>query len=63
MKLNVPKIKREMKMAGIDINILAFKCGCTVTNLYIAFKREQTKLPTIQKIADALNLDAKDILI
>ena len=63
MKLNVPKIQREMKLADMTMIALAKKCKCTVATLYIAFSRKTTKLSTIQKIANALSVDAKDLLI
>ena len=63
MKLNVPKITREMVAAGMNMIDLAKKCGCTRQTLYIAFQRETTKLATINKLAKALSVDPKDLLI
>ncbi len=63
MKLDVKETKRLMASRGIDIKTLASLIPCTVTALYIAFKRERTKLDTIQRMADILGINPKDLLI
>lgn len=64
MKLNIPKIRKTMDAAEINMQKLSVLCGCTVAALYTIFKNETTKLSTVTKIAKALHVkDPKDLLI
>ncbi len=63
MKLHVSKIKDLMDKAKMDIDKLAALVPCTSTALYIAFKKERTKIQTIERIAAIFGVNPKDLLI
>ena len=63
MEINIKKIEREMERLNLTRYGLALKLGMKPYNLQYIFEKKQTKLPTIQKIADYLMVDARDLLI
>lgn len=63
MEINVRKIIMEMERKEMDRKAFAAALGMHVQGLDYILKRKQTKLSTIQHIADYLGLDGKDLLI
>ena len=64
LKLYVKKLKAEMKRQGLTYQILGDMMGIRrqTVGYYIAHPNDLT-LKTISKIARAINLDPKDLLI
>ena len=64
MKINAKKIKTEMKRLGWNYERLAKEMGVVRTYIYAYLdnKHSNPTLKTIQKFADALDLDGKDLL-
>jgi hypothetical protein len=62
MELNVKKIEKEMERLGMDRRAFALALGMHVQGLDYILRRKQTRLSTIQHIADYLGLDGKDLL-
>ena len=65
MKLNTPKIKKEMARNNWNINMLATKAGYSRQQLsYILSPRYKSKsLLAIEKIAKALKINQRDLII
>ncbi|MFH1627857.1 MAG: helix-turn-helix domain-containing protein [Pseudomonadota bacterium] len=62
MEINVKKIEREMARTGLAKCALAKAMGLHYQGLDYILRTRQTRLPTIQKIADYFEMDAKDLL-
>jgi len=62
MKLHVDKIKREMGLRGWSVYDLAKVIGRTPQAVYIMFYSGKTKAATYDLIANALDVDVKDII-
>jgi len=63
MKIDNEKIEKERKRQGLTATELAKKVGIT-RQAYSTFvrRRRSTKLSTLAKIAEALDVDPKDLL-
>jgi len=62
MQINIDKIERERLRLGLDRIQLARAMGMHYQGLDYIYKTKQTKLPTIQRMADFFGLDPKDLL-
>jgi len=64
MKINTPKIESEMARLGITFDQLGAMITPPVTRQGAEYLAKESKsLVTIKKVADALNLDPKDLII
>jgi len=63
MEINIKKLEREREQVGLSKKQLAMALGIHYQNIDYILKTRQTKLKTIQKIADFFGIDAKDLLI
>ena len=63
MTVNVEKIIQEMEHTNWTIAELADHAGIPRQTLYLILKTEAAQLKTLTKIAEALDLDGKDLLI
>jgi DNA-binding Xre family transcriptional regulator len=63
MQINVKKLQREMARTGLKKCALAKSIGLHYQGLDYILKTKQTRLTTIQKIADYFDMDAKDLLV
>jgi hypothetical protein len=63
MEINIKKMERERGLLGLSKYAFSKKIGIHHQNYDYILKAKQTKLPTIQKIADFLGIDGKDLLI
>ena len=63
MKVNIKKIKLEIDRLGWSIPTLAENVGIPRQTLYLILKTESAHLDTLTKIAEALALDPKSLLI
>ena len=63
MELNIEKIQRELDRLGWSKYILAQKMKVTKETIYSIFRRNSTKISTINQIAEILDVDPKDLLI
>ena len=63
MKINIEKIRLEMDKQGINAPALALKMGAKESWVYeILAGRQGKTFATLEKIADALGTDPKDLL-
>ena len=63
MELNVQKIRKELKRREWTVRQLSERLGVSFQSIYSALTNKSTKLSTITKIADALELDPRDLII
>lgn len=64
MKINTHKIKLEMKRTGLSLEGLAAKIKPAPSRQGVWYMIHRAKgLPTIEKIAHALGIDPKDLII
>ena len=63
MKLNIELLRQIIKDQGLTVAQAAEKIGITRVNLQLIFANESTKINTIGKIAEALNIDPGDLFI
>jgi len=63
MKLNIELLRQIIKDQDLTVAQAAEKIGITRVNLQLIFQNESTKLNTIGKIAEALNVDPRDLFI
>lgn len=63
MEINIAKLDRERKRLGMTRHELARAMGMHYQGLNYIYEKKQTKLSTIQRIADFFKIDAKDLLI
>lgn len=63
MKVNTKKIQSEIERLGWSLARLGVEIGMTRSAIAILLKRERAPLKTLDKIAEALNLDGKDLII
>ena len=63
MKVNTKKIQSEVERLGWSLASLGAEIGMTRSAIAILLKREKAPLKTLDKIAEALNLDGKDLII
>ena len=63
MKVYTKKIQMEIDRLGWSIPQLAEKTGLPRQTLYLIFQNETAQLGTLNKIAEALALDPKSLLI
>jgi len=64
MKVNIEKIKREMERLKLSVIKLAEVSGLSRQTIYDRLETDKGgNLETIEKIAKALELDAKDLLV
>lgn len=63
MKINVDAIEVNRKLRCLSKQELADMTGMTRQNLFTIMKKTQrTSFKTLEKVAGALNVDAKDLL-
>jgi transcriptional regulator with XRE-family HTH domain len=62
MKVNVIKLKAEMKSQGCTVVLLAQKIGLTRAGIYYIFDNEMATLPTLTRIARVLDVDPKSLI-
>ena len=62
MEINIRKFERERESLGLTKQELAKALGIHYQNIDYILKTKQTKLKTIQKIADFFGIDPKDLL-
>jgi hydrogenase-4 membrane subunit HyfE len=66
MEINVKKLEREIEIVrsqtGMGKQALAKAMGLHYQGLDYILRTRQTRLSTIQKIADYFEMDAKDLL-
>jgi len=63
MKLNLDKIQKLMNKQGLNKTALALKMGVKESWVYeILAGRQGKTFATLEKIADALGVDPKDLL-
>jgi len=62
MELNIEKIQRELDRLGWSKYILAQKMDVNKETIYSIFRRNSTKISTINQIAKILDVDPKDLL-
>lgn len=62
MEINIKKFEREREQLGLTKQELAKALGIHYQNIDYIMKTKQTKLKTIQKIADFFGIDPKDLL-
>ena len=63
MKVHSKKIKQELKRLKWTQTKLAKKAGITKQALSIILRRKTAQIETLNKIGEALNIDARDLLI
>ena len=63
MKLDTKKIRERIKTKGMTIEQAAEKMGFSRQNLQMILKNESTLLGRLDNIADALDMDPRDLLI
>jgi len=63
MEINIKKLEREMAGTGLAKCALAKAMGLHYQGLDYILRTRQTRLRTIQKIADYFGIDPKDLLI
>ena len=64
MKINIPKIKSEMKRQGWKNKDLASRLNITRQAIEYYFKNPSSlSLKTVTKLAIAMDMDPKDLLI
>jgi len=64
MKLNIEMLRQIIKDQGLTLEQAAEKIGLSSRQtLQMILKNESTKLDTIGKIADGLNIDIGDLFI
>jgi len=63
MELNVKKIEREMERLALSKKDICRKLGMHYQGWDYIIKTRQTKLKTIQRIADFFGIEGKDLLI
>ena len=61
MKLNIEKINRELNLLGWNKSRLAKELGMTRQGVYYYFSSKPT-IRKVEKLANVLGLDAKDLL-
>lgn len=62
MEINTKKIEKEIERLGMTRKEFAAALGMHLQGLEYILRRKQTRLTTIQHIADYLGLDGKDLL-
>ena len=62
MELHKSKIRLEMEKNGWNESELARRMGVSRQAVFAFFRRDGITLKTIDKIADALGLDPKDLI-
>jgi len=62
MELNTKKIEREITVAGFTSKTFADAIGITRQGLWYILERKTTTLERLNLIANALDMDPKDIL-
>lgn len=63
MELNTRKLEREMARLSLSKKELCRKLGMHYQGWDYIMRTRQTKLKTIQRIADFFEMDPKDLLI
>ena len=63
MKINSQKIKNELRRLGLTREVFAKSIGMTRQGFEQVLTRRKTTFKTLNKIADKLSLDAKDIVV
>ena len=63
MRLNTELLRQMIKDKGLTIEETANRAGITRQNLHMIFLNKSTKIETVGKIGEALNMDPKDLLI
>jgi DNA-binding Xre family transcriptional regulator len=63
MEINVKKLEREIARLGLSKKELCRKLGMHYQGWDYIMRTRQTKLKTIQRIADFFEMEAKDILL
>ncbi len=63
MELNIELINKRMKKLGLTPYTLAKKIGMTYESVRYILRKKSTKLQTIAKIAVALKVREKNLLI
>ncbi|GAG64943.1 unnamed protein product [marine sediment metagenome] len=62
MEINKKRIRYELKQKGWTVRQLADKIGMSFQNIYLILTTKVTKFSTVEKIAKALGVDAKDLI-
>jgi transcriptional regulator with XRE-family HTH domain len=63
MKLNIPKVRREMKLLKMSQADLAKELGLTRQAVWKYFKYGATSFRVVDRLAKVLGLDPKDLII
>jgi len=63
MEINIAKLERERERLGKSKMEICRDLGIAYQNWDYIIRSRQTKLKTIQKIADYFGIDGKDLLI
>ena len=63
MRLNVHKIKEEMKRQGLTQAAVCDRCGKSRAWLSIALKKKKTSFESVEKLAEALGVSDKSLII
>ena len=62
MEINDKKIRIKLKEKGWSVRDLSEEIGMTFQNTYLVLTTKVTKFATVEKIADALGVSAKDLI-
>jgi len=62
MEINDKKIRIELKKKGWSVRDLSEEIGMSFQNTYLVLTTKVTKFATVEKIADALGVSAKDLI-
>jgi transcriptional regulator with XRE-family HTH domain len=62
MELNIRKIERERKKLGLTKQKFAKHIGVVPSNYSYILRTKSTTLDRVERIAEALDVDAKDLL-
>ena len=62
MEINDKRIKFELKQRGWTVRKLSNKIGMSFQNTYLLLTTKVTKFSTVEKIAKALKVEARDLI-
>lgn len=63
MEINKNRIRYELKAKGWTVRQLADEIGMSFQNTYLILNTKVTKFSTIEKIAKALEVEARDLIL
>jgi len=63
MEINKERIRYELKQKGWTVRQLAGKIGMSFQNTYLILNTKVTKFSTVEKIAKALRVEERDLIL